>query len=61
MDPFSFEETERWQELTERLFQKVQELEDLMVQVRNDLDAYRVVREEWQKYHEEWKAARQVS
>lgn len=53
--------SEEWASLTERLFVRVQELEELMAEVRSDLEVYRVVREDWQRWHEEWKNARDTS
>ncbi|MCZ8343534.1 MAG: hypothetical protein O9301_10910 [Leptospira sp.] len=46
---------EEWEELTQRLFSKVEELELLMVEVEQDLHRFRNTREEWQKFHLAWK------
>ncbi|MDZ4725636.1 MAG: hypothetical protein SH817_05740 [Leptospira sp.] len=61
MESYTNQESAQWTILTERLFKRVRELEELMDEVRSDLETYRIVREEWYKYHEEWKQAREAS
>lgn len=46
---------EEWEEITQRLFSKVEELELLMAEVEKDLARFRNAREEWQKFHMAWK------
>jgi len=60
VESFSDKEYVQWLEISERLFARVRELEELMHEVRSDLDTYRVIREEWRRCHEEWKQSRQV-
>jgi hypothetical protein len=56
----SSKEAMKWIAVSERLFARVRELEELMQEVRSDLAAYRSVREQWQRCHEEWKQSRKV-
>ncbi len=60
MESYSEKEAVQWIELTERLFARVRELEELMLEVRSDLKTYRRIREEWQRCHEEWKQSREA-
>ena len=60
VESFDEKESDQWIELSERLFARVRELEELMLEVRSDLIEYRRIREEWQRYHEEWKQSREA-
>jgi DNA polymerase IIIc chi subunit len=60
VESFSNQESAQWIELSDRLFARVRELEELMEEVRSDLEAYRIIREKWQRYHEEWKQSREA-
>ena len=59
MESLRENESEQWIELSERLFARVRELEELMLEVRSDLAEYRRIREEWQRWHEKWKQSRE--
>ncbi|WP_246051855.1 hypothetical protein [Leptospira idonii] len=59
VEPFLSSDPAQIAVLSERLLERVRELEELMEQVRTDLDQYRVAREEWQIWHSAWKRARE--
>lgn len=46
---------EEWEEITRRLFARVEELTQLMEEVEGDLTRYRSIRSEWQQWHNAWK------
>ncbi|TGL61296.1 hypothetical protein EHQ58_05840 [Leptospira ognonensis] len=60
VESFSDKDYVQWIEISERLFMRVRELEELMMEVRSDLKTYRRVREEWRRCHEEWKQSREA-
>lgn len=50
-----------WEKVTFRLLQRVEELEALMAEVRQDLDRYRAIRTDWYAWHEIWKENQKAS
>ncbi|MCZ8156372.1 MAG: hypothetical protein O9264_09665 [Leptospira sp.] len=60
VDTLSPTESAEWMAISDRLLARVRELEELMREVRSDLETYRSIREEWKRCHNEWKESRKA-